>query len=89
VIATPTGTPTLVSPSAIDSTSAGRGSSSSVPVLEPDSYPIPAPLPPLWWNGMVVGLGTDGTVIGYQPGRTQSSLLDLGLTGIQALAPAP
>jgi hypothetical protein len=87
--ATPTGTPTLVSPSAVGSSSAGHSSSASAPVLEPDSYPIPAPLAPLWWNAMVVGVGTDGTVIGYQPGSPQSSLLDLGLTGIQALAPAP
>jgi len=87
--ATPTGTPVLVSPSAVGSTTASHSSSASVAVLEPDSYPIPAPLAPLWWNGMVVGVGTDGTVIGYQPGKTQSSLLDLGLTGVQALAPAP
>jgi hypothetical protein len=87
--ATPSGTPSLVSPSAVGSTTASRSSSSSVAVLEPDSYPIPAPLAPLWWNGMVVGVGTDGTVIGYQPGKTQSSLLDLGLTGVQAIAPAP
>jgi hypothetical protein len=87
--ATPSGTPTLVSPSAVSSTTASHSSSASVPVLEPDSYPIPAPMAPLWWNAMVVGVGTDGTVIGYQPGKTQSSLLDLGLTGVQALAPAP
>lgn len=59
------------------------------PVIEPDGYPIPAPLAPVWWNGLAVGLGTDGTAFGYQPGSAQSSLLDLGLTGIQALAPAP
>ena len=38
-----------------------------------------------WWSAV----GADGTVIGYKPGSAQSSLLDLGLTGIQALAPAP
>ncbi|HEX4727803.1 MAG TPA: hypothetical protein VH298_08395, partial [Jatrophihabitans sp.] len=53
--ATPTGTPTLVSPSAVNSSTASHSSSASVPVLEPDSYPIPAPMAPLWWNAMVVG----------------------------------
>ena len=57
--------------------------------LAPDGYPITAPLTPLWWHGMVVGLGTDGTVIGYQPGKSQSSLIDLGLTDIHAFAAAP
>jgi hypothetical protein len=85
----PTGTPTLISPSATASTSPGRSSTASVPVLEPDGYPIAAPLAPLWWGALVVGVGADGTVIGYKPGGAQSSLLDLGLTGIQALAPAP
>ncbi|HJQ00979.1 MAG TPA: hypothetical protein VJ851_05225 [Jatrophihabitans sp.] len=85
----PTGTPTLVSPSDTASTSTDRSSSASVPALEPDGYPIAAPLAPLWWGAMVVGLGADGTVIGYKPGSTQSALLDLGLAGIQALAPAP
>lgn len=87
--AVPTGTPTLVSPSDTTVSSPGRSSSASAPVLAPDGYPIPAPLAPLWWQAMVVAVGTDGTVIGYKPGGAQSSLLDLGLTGIQALAPAP
>lgn len=61
----------------------------SVPALEPDGFPIPAPLAPMWWNGLVVAVGVDGTVIGYQPGGHQSSQLELGITGIRALAAAP
>lgn len=87
--ASPTGSPTLVSPSNTSSTTASASASSSVPVLAPDGYPIAAPLAPLWSNGMVIGVGTDGTVIGYRPGGAQSALLELGLTGIRAVASAP
>jgi hypothetical protein len=87
--ATPSGSATLLSPSSTNSTSASGSASSTGAALEPDGYPIAAPLTPLWWQGLVVGLGTDGTVIGYQPGHQQSSLIDLGLKDIHAFAAAP
>ncbi|MBV9823879.1 MAG: hypothetical protein JO144_16740 [Actinobacteria bacterium] len=71
--------------SATGSASAG----SSVPALEPDGFPIPAPLRPLWWNGQVVALGSDATVVGYQPGSGKASLLDLGPDDLQAMAELP
>lgn len=86
---TPTGSATLISPSNTASTSASGSASSTNAALQPDGYPIAAPLTPLWWQGMVVGLGTDGTVIGYQPGHPQSALIDLGLKDIHAFAAAP
>lgn len=67
----------------------GANPSPTTPTLDSDGYPIPAPLAPLWWNKIVVGVGADGTVIGYQPGSVQSSLLDLGITDIRALGLAP
>jgi hypothetical protein len=88
--ATPSGSVSLVSPSNGASTRPdSRSATASVPALQPDGYPITAPLAPLWWNGLVVGVGTDGTVIGYKPGGVQSSLLDLGLTQLSAVATAP
>ncbi|MEO6702215.1 MAG: hypothetical protein ABI140_08705 [Jatrophihabitantaceae bacterium] len=86
--ATPSSSATLISPSNGPS-SGSPSASSTAPALEPDGYPIAAPLAPLWWNGLVVGVGTDGTVVGYKPGGAQSSLLDLGLTGIKAMASVP
>jgi hypothetical protein len=37
----------------------------------------------------VVGLGNEGTVVGYQPGKDRAVLLDLGFPDIQSLAAAP
>ncbi|HEY1971889.1 MAG TPA: hypothetical protein VGH89_28290, partial [Pseudonocardia sp.] len=70
--------------------SSSAGSSSTAPVLEPDGYPIPAPATPLWLaQNEVVAVAQDGTVIGYRLGSLQSSQLDLGVSGVRALAPAP
>jgi hypothetical protein len=64
--------------------------SPTVPALESDGYPIPAPAVPIWLpDNQVVGVAQDGTVIGYRPGRVQSGALDLGVVGLRALAPAP
>jgi hypothetical protein len=71
------------------SPSASKSASSSAPAREPDGFPIPAPLTPLWWNGQVVGLGSDATVVGYQPGSGKASLLDLGTDDLQAMAALP
>jgi hypothetical protein len=38
---------------------------------------------------LVVAVGSEGTVVGYQPGNAQAALLDLGLGGIQSIANAP
>lgn len=56
------------------------------PVISPDGYPIAAPLAPVWWTGMVVGVGTDGTIVGYRPGSGRAALLDLGMTAVTSLA---
>jgi hypothetical protein len=69
--------------------SASRSPSPSAPALQPDGFPIQAPLSPLWWNGQVVALGADATVVGYQPGSNQASLLDLGPEDLQAIAELP
>lgn len=82
-------TPGSVSGSASASKSPSPTVTPSIPALEPDGFPIPAPLTPMWWNGLVVAVGVDGAVIGYQPGGHQSSQLDLGMTGLRALAAAP
>jgi hypothetical protein len=58
-------------------------------VFEADGFPIPAPLAPVWWKDQVIGVGTEGTVVGYRPGSGQATLLDLGVTAIQSLALAP
>ncbi|MEO7260909.1 MAG: hypothetical protein ABI047_06615 [Jatrophihabitantaceae bacterium] len=63
--------------------------SPSIPALQLDGFPIEAPLRPLWWNGQVVALGTDATVLSYQPGSNQASLLDLGPDDLQAIAEMP
>jgi hypothetical protein len=70
--------------------SASPSASPTTPALEPDGYPIPAPVVPLWLpDNQVVAVAQDSTVIGYRPGGTQSGALDLGVTGLRALAPAP
>ena len=69
--------------------SASRSASPSVPALQPDGFPLEAPLTPLWWNGQVVALGADATVVGYRPGSNQASLLDLGPEDLQAIAEMP
>jgi hypothetical protein len=77
-----TGSPGSSSPSA--------SVSPTVPVLEPDGYPIPAPTAPVWLSdNQVVAVAQDGTIIGYRPGNVQSAELDLGVTAVRALAPAP
>jgi hypothetical protein len=38
---------------------------------------------------MVIGLGTDGTIVGYRPGSGQASLVDLGMIGATSLALGP
>ncbi|MDQ1742474.1 MAG: hypothetical protein QOE23_813, partial [Pseudonocardiales bacterium] len=63
--------------------------SASVTALQPDGFPIQAPLSPLWWNDQVVALGPDATVVGYRPGSNQASLLDLGPDDLQAMAELP
>jgi hypothetical protein len=70
-------------------TSPPKSQTPSIPAFEPDGFPIGAPLWPLWWGDLVVGLAPDGAVIGYQPGTDQAALLDLGVTGIESLAAAP
>lgn len=72
------------------SRSASPSASPTTPALEPDGYPIPAPVVPLWLpDNQVVAVAQDSTVIGYRPGGTQSGALDLGVAGLRALAPAP
>ncbi|HEX8080622.1 MAG TPA: hypothetical protein VF557_10470 [Jatrophihabitans sp.] len=61
----------------------------TIPALQPDGFPIEAPLTPLWWDGQVVALGADSTVVGYRPGTNQASLLDLGPDDLQAIAEMP
>ena len=61
----------------------------TTPALQPDGFPIQAPLTPLWWNGQAVALGVDATVVGYRPGSGQASLLDLGPEDLQAIAEMP
>ncbi len=82
-------TPGSVSGSGTPTKSPSPTATPSIPALEPDGFPIPAPLTPMWWNDLVVAVGVDGAVIGYRPGGHQSSQLDLGMTGIRALAAAP
>ncbi|MDQ1740519.1 MAG: hypothetical protein QOE53_2171, partial [Pseudonocardiales bacterium] len=69
--------------------SSSRPALPSAPALQPDGFPIEAPLTPLWWNGQVVALGADATVVGYRPGSNQASLLDLGPKDLQAIAEMP
>jgi hypothetical protein len=69
--------------------SSSRSATPSVPALQPDGFPIEAPLTPLWWDGQVVALGADSTVVGYRPGTNQASLLDLGPDDLQAIAEMP
>jgi hypothetical protein len=46
-------------------------------------------LEPQWWGTLVVALGTDGSLLGYQPGGNAASVLDIGVTDIDSLALAP
>lgn len=69
--------------------SGSRSATPSIPALQPDGFPIEAPLTPLWWDGQVVALGADSTVVGYRPGTNQASLLDLGPDDLQAIAEMP
>ena len=79
------------SPSAGASTtlSTTASTAASTEAFEPDGFPIPAPLTPVWWNGEVIGVGSEAAVVGYRPGSGQASLLDLGISGIQSLALGP
>jgi len=85
----PTDTGAASSAGSATSASASKSASPSVPALQPDGFPVPAPLTPLWWNGQVVALGADATVVGYRPGSDQASLLDLGPKDLQAMAELP
>jgi len=93
VLPSPDGSSATASSASGSSSSAGSssaGASPTVPALEPDGYPIPAPATPLWLaSNRVVGVAQDGTVIGYRLGNLLSAQLDLGVTGVRALAPAP
>lgn len=71
------------------SSSSSPSATPSIPALQPDGFPIEAPLTPLWWDGQVVALGADSTVVGYRPGTNQASLLDLGPDDLQAIAEMP
>ena len=66
-----------------------RSAPPSMPALQPDGFPLQAPLTPLWWNDQVVALGPDATVVGYRPGSNLASLLDLGPKDLQAMAELP
>lgn len=88
--AVPSGSASVISPSPTGSSSSSEPSETpSVAGVAPDGFPISAPLSPVWWNGTVVAVGLDSTVIGYKPGSALSSELDLGLTDVTALALAP
>jgi hypothetical protein len=84
----PHGTTTPASVSASQTSSSPEPTASS-PALAPDGYPLPAPLVPLWWAGMVIGVAPDGTVISYRLGDPLSTQLDLGLSQVRALAALP
>jgi hypothetical protein len=84
-----TGSPSGSGPSASSASSSSRPASPSAPALQPDGFPIEAPLTPLWWNDQVVALGADATVVGYRPGSNQASLLDLGPEDLRAMAEMP
>ncbi|HST48249.1 hypothetical protein [Jatrophihabitans sp.] len=86
---TVSGSRTVATASPSDSASSSSSSTKPAPALQPDGFPIPAPLSPLWWNGQVVGLGPDATVVGYQPGSGKASLLDLGPEDLQSIAELP
>jgi hypothetical protein len=70
----------------------GSGSSSAA---EPpaqftaEGFPVTAPLQPEWWGTQVIALGTDGVLLGYQPGENAASVLDIGITDIDSIATAP
>jgi hypothetical protein len=84
-----TGSPSGSGSSASSASSSSRPASPSAPALQPDGFPIEAPLTPLWWNDQVVALGADATVVGYRPGSNQASLLDLGPEDLRAMAEMP
>jgi hypothetical protein len=87
--AVPSGS-SLVLPSPSGTGSSSASASPTVPALQPDGYPIPAPAAPVWLaDDQVVAVAQDGTVIGYRPGGLQSAALDLGVKAVRALAPAP
>jgi hypothetical protein len=68
--------------------SPSKSATPTTPAFEPDGFPLPAPQSPQWWNGVAIALG-DGLVVGYKPGTTQGSVLDLGADHIDALTTAP
>jgi hypothetical protein len=73
----------------LSTSAADPSSASSAPIFSPDGFPIAAPVVPLWWTDMVVGIGTDGTIVGYRPGSGRAALVDLGITGASSVALAP
>jgi hypothetical protein len=79
----------LASSTVVGSSSASPSPTTSTTDFTPQGFPIPAPLMPEWWGHMVVGLGIEGTLIGYQPGNEGASVLDIGVSGIESLAEAP
>ncbi|MEO6501239.1 MAG: hypothetical protein ABIQ09_04940 [Jatrophihabitantaceae bacterium] len=86
---TVSGTSTAGSVSGSLTSSSSKSATPSASALQPDGFPIQAPLTPLWWDGQVVALGADATVLGYRPGTDQASLLDLGPDDLQAIAEMP
>ena len=84
-----TANPSLAPSASTSSSSASPSPSTTSAAFTLQGFPFPAPLQPEWWDGQVVGLGNEGTVVGYQPGKDQAVLLDLGFSDIKSLADAP
>jgi hypothetical protein len=78
-----------VAPSGPQSASKTASASGSLVAIQPDGFPIQAPLTPVWWKNQVLAVGTDATVVGYRPGSQQAALLDLGPKDLQAIAELP
>jgi len=66
--------------------SASPSDTSRQPQFAPEGFPISAPVTPVWWGDLAIGLASDGTVIGYRPNTGQANVIDLGVEGIESLA---